>query len=312
MGQVIYWELCKKFKFESTNKWYMHNPESVLENETHKVLCDFEIKTDHLISARRLDIVLVNNNNKIENLANGGLWRSGRPQIQIKGREKKDKYLYLAWELKKLWNMKVTVIPIVIGALGTVSKGLVKGLEDLEIWEQRETIKTAALLIGHNIEKSPRDSGVTYCHLDSVEKPPINAGVKNSQKSNIRTITEVTELPNQEKNQNARCKERLQDLVNIENRHHQTSRNKTNKQTSKIKQKPTKIKRSIFVLEEQTHRETQANTYKKSQNLDRGLNLWGMICHQNSLVQYWLSQNRCNQIIWQWDKCNGGHLEHVL
>ena len=25
----------------------MHNPESVLENETHKILCDFEIKTDH-------------------------------------------------------------------------------------------------------------------------------------------------------------------------------------------------------------------------------------------------------------------------
>ena len=29
-----------------------------------------------------------------------------------------------------LWNKKVTVIPIVIGALGTISKGLVKGLED--------------------------------------------------------------------------------------------------------------------------------------------------------------------------------------
>ena len=29
--------------------------------------------------------------------------------------------------------MKVAVIPIVIGALGTISKGLVKSLEDLEI-----------------------------------------------------------------------------------------------------------------------------------------------------------------------------------
>ena len=31
----------------------MHNPESVLENEMDKLLCDFEIQTDHLISGRR-------------------------------------------------------------------------------------------------------------------------------------------------------------------------------------------------------------------------------------------------------------------
>ena len=36
--------------------------------------------------------------------------------------EKKDKYLDLARELKKLWNMLVTIIPIVIGAFGTVTK----------------------------------------------------------------------------------------------------------------------------------------------------------------------------------------------
>ena len=41
--------------------------------------------------------------------------------------------------------MKVTVIQIVIGALGTVTKGLVQGPEDLEIREQVETIQTTAL-----------------------------------------------------------------------------------------------------------------------------------------------------------------------
>ena len=45
-------------------------------------------------------------------------------------KEKKDKYLDLARELKKLWNMQVTIIPIVIGAFGTVTKGLLKGLVD--------------------------------------------------------------------------------------------------------------------------------------------------------------------------------------
>ena len=50
--KVIHRELCKKLKFEHTNKSYMYNQESVPENETHKLLWDFDLKTDHLISAR--------------------------------------------------------------------------------------------------------------------------------------------------------------------------------------------------------------------------------------------------------------------
>ncbi len=40
-------------------------------------------------------------------------------RINLKKSEKKDKYLDLARELKKLWNMKVEIVPVVIGALGT-------------------------------------------------------------------------------------------------------------------------------------------------------------------------------------------------
>ena len=42
--------------------------------------------------------------------------------------------------------MKVTIIPIVIGAFGTVTKGLLKGLADLEVGGRVETIQTTALL----------------------------------------------------------------------------------------------------------------------------------------------------------------------
>ena len=38
----------------------MHNPESIMENETQKLLWDFEIKTDPLTSARRPDLVKIN------------------------------------------------------------------------------------------------------------------------------------------------------------------------------------------------------------------------------------------------------------
>ena len=41
----------------------MHKPEFVLENETHKILWNFEIQTDHLIFARQPALVIVNNNN---------------------------------------------------------------------------------------------------------------------------------------------------------------------------------------------------------------------------------------------------------
>ena len=67
-------------------------------------------------------------------------------KINLKECEKKDKYLDLARELKKLWNMKVTIVPIVIGALGTITKGLLKSLEDLEVGGWVETIQMAALL----------------------------------------------------------------------------------------------------------------------------------------------------------------------
>ena len=67
-------------------------------------------------------------------------------RINLKECEKKDKYLDLARGLKKLWKMKVTIVPIVIGALGTVTKGLLKDLEDLEVGGRVETIQMTALL----------------------------------------------------------------------------------------------------------------------------------------------------------------------
>ena len=67
-------------------------------------------------------------------------------RIKQKECKKKDKYLDLARELKNLWNMQVTIISIVIGAFGTVTKGLLKGLEDLEVGGRVETIQTTALL----------------------------------------------------------------------------------------------------------------------------------------------------------------------
>ena len=53
--KMIHWELFKRLKFNQTN-----NTESILENETYKVLWDFEIQTNYLISTSRPDLVIVN------------------------------------------------------------------------------------------------------------------------------------------------------------------------------------------------------------------------------------------------------------
>ena len=60
--------------------------------------------------------------------------------------------------MKKLWNMKVTIIPIVIGVFETVTKGLLKGLEDLDVAGRVETIQTTTLLKTARILRRVLDS----------------------------------------------------------------------------------------------------------------------------------------------------------
>ena len=67
----------------------MHNPESVLENETHKIFWDFEIQTDHQISARRPDLAIVNK--KMRTCRRVGFAVPANHKIKLKEREKRDK-----------------------------------------------------------------------------------------------------------------------------------------------------------------------------------------------------------------------------
>ena len=100
VGKVIHWEMCKKFKFDNANKWYMHNPEPVLENDTHKLLWDFDIQTDHLILSRRQDLIIINKKKK-ENLQIVDFSVPTDHRIKLKECETRDKYLDFARESKK-------------------------------------------------------------------------------------------------------------------------------------------------------------------------------------------------------------------
>ena len=122
----------------------MHNPVIFLENKRHKFLRDF--KTDRSPNLGQTTRPY-NNQPKKRTCRIVDLVVLADHWVKLKECEKTDKYLDLARELKKkLWKMKVTIIPIENGVLGTVTKGLVQGLGELEITGRVETVETTALL----------------------------------------------------------------------------------------------------------------------------------------------------------------------
>ena len=105
----------------------MYNPAPVVENDTHKLLFDFDIKMDHLTSAKRPDLVIINKKKRIYKIVDFAVPADHR-------------------EMKKLYNMKVTITSVVTGASGTLIKGLLKGLDDLEIGRGVRANETTTLL----------------------------------------------------------------------------------------------------------------------------------------------------------------------
>ena len=87
---------------------------------THNLIWYFDIQTDHLILARRPDHMLINKNGELTEL--WPLVSRLTTEKKSKESEKEDKYHNFARELKKLGNMKVAIILIVIGALSIVIK----------------------------------------------------------------------------------------------------------------------------------------------------------------------------------------------
>ena len=99
--------------------------------------------------------------------------------------------LSLQGNWKKLWNMNVVFIPIVIGALDRVTKGLIKGLDDLEIRGWLETIQTTVLLWSVRMLRRAQETCDDCVHSNSCEKLSADTSVKNSQMGWIIVIEEI-------------------------------------------------------------------------------------------------------------------------
>ena len=77
--------------------------------------------------------------------------------------------------------MKVTIVPIVIGAFGTITKGLLKGLEDLEVCGRIETIQITALLRSARILRRVLETCGDLLSLKLQRKTSAKTDVKNSK-----------------------------------------------------------------------------------------------------------------------------------
>ena len=174
--------MCKKFRFDHTNKWYMHNPAPVLENKIHKLLLDFDVQTDHLISARIPCLIIINKKKRICKIVDFAV--PANHWIKLKEQEK-DKYHDLAKELKKkLWNMNVTIMPTVTGAFCTVSKGLLKGTRGLGNWRLSGYHPNDSIIEnGQNTENIPGDlrKGPEYLTFSSGLEMNLNKRIKEQE-----------------------------------------------------------------------------------------------------------------------------------
>ena len=98
---------------------------------------------DHNIEARSPDLIIVDKEKNTCQIVDFAIPADHR--VEMKEREEREKY-QLVREVQVLWNKLVTVIPTVIGALGTVPKSLKNRLDQIGIRSMTETMQATALL----------------------------------------------------------------------------------------------------------------------------------------------------------------------
>ena len=123
----------------------VRTPSSVLETDRTKVLWDFNIQCNHIIEARRPEIVIVEKEEKVCKIIDIAI--PGDSRVAEKEREKVEKYQDLKREVARIWSMrKVEVIPVVVGALGMITKNLDKWIEKIGIKMKAEHIQKTTIL----------------------------------------------------------------------------------------------------------------------------------------------------------------------
>ena len=145
VGKHIHWLLLKKHEIPTENKWYSHETNVATETDDGKVTIywDKPIKTDGKGSYNRPDVVVIGREENTGYIVDFAIPMDHH--IKEKEEEKIDKYMDLQDEVRRQFRVKIVIVPIVLGALGTVPETLSKSLEKLEIDDIIGILETAVL-----------------------------------------------------------------------------------------------------------------------------------------------------------------------
>ena len=145
VSKMLHWKLSEKWRFNKAEKWYMPKPEKDLESESCKILCDFPVQTDKTLEHNRPDITVTDKKSK-KCIPKDPAYPFNT-RIKKKEEEKCRNYSELKYEIAKIWKMRtVEVIPVVIGALGTVTKYFEIWIENLDLDLTVEALQKPCLL----------------------------------------------------------------------------------------------------------------------------------------------------------------------
>jgi hypothetical protein len=109
---------------------FKYEPDVVLENIRYRIMWDRFVITDKTIPANRSDIIVTNRVNKYTYLIDIAV--PGTTNLEKNYREKINKYIELADEIRRIWNQKeVKIIPILISVTGIVPKNLFNSLKEI-------------------------------------------------------------------------------------------------------------------------------------------------------------------------------------
>jgi len=148
----LHYSICKSLGTETTDKWYTHMPKPVCEEGDVTVLWNQVVHTDRDVTANRSDIIIKNKKEKTCTLIDVAI-HADRNDVQ-KEAEKKIKYKSLCIEMQEMWNLKCTIVSVITGANGIVTRNLKKNVETIPGKHSIDSLqKTAILGTSHIIRK---------------------------------------------------------------------------------------------------------------------------------------------------------------
>ena len=141
----LHLDICKHYAIKvDAQHWYQHNPERVMENEKATILWDHQVKTDRHIPCNKPDIIIQEKDSERCLIIDVAI--PSDCNIQKNATEKMSKYVDLQIECQRMWNKKVEVIPIIIGATGIVKKGIQSYLQKIPCKHNLYNLQRSAIL----------------------------------------------------------------------------------------------------------------------------------------------------------------------